>query len=105
MGSASLVRSTKLTNYWRKWKIKGIQHTVVSYGSVIDGLAKINRLNEAYMLFEEAKSKAIDFNVVVYSSVIDGFGKVGRIDEAYLILEELMHKGLTPKFESLTRKA
>ena len=42
---------------------------------------------------------------MVYSSVIDGFGKVGRIDEAYLILEELMHKGLTPKFESLTRKA
>ena len=45
-------------------KTKGLQPTVVTYGSVIDGLAKIDRLDEAYMLFEEANSKGVDLNVV-----------------------------------------
>jgi len=54
-------------------KTNGLQPTVVTYGCVIDGLTKIDRLDEAYMLFE-AKSKGVDLNVVLYSSLIDGSG-------------------------------
>lgn len=70
--------------------MKGFELIVVIYGSVIDGFVKIDRFDEVYMFFEEAKAKGIELNVVIYSSLIDGFGKVGRIDEVYFILEEFM---------------
>nr|DAD37581.1 TPA_asm: hypothetical protein HUJ06_008222 [Nelumbo nucifera] len=76
-------------------KTKDYQPLVVTYGLVIHGLSKIDRLDEACTLFGEAKSR-VGINVVRYSSLVDAFGKVGRIDETYLIMEELIHKGLAP---------
>ena len=37
-------------------RLKGHSPTEVTYGALIDGLAKVDRLAEAYILFEEAKA-------------------------------------------------
>ncbi|KAL5127635.1 Pentatricopeptide repeat-containing protein [Glycine soja] len=88
--------SKETYNLFYEMKEQGLHLDTYAYNIVIDGFCKSGKVNKAYQLLEEMEDKG---------SVIDGFGKVGRIDEAYLILEELMQKGLTPKFESLTRKA
>ncbi|KAL5071303.1 hypothetical protein RYX36_022190 [Vicia faba] len=49
----------------------GLQPTVVTYGSIADELTKIGRLDETYILFEEAKSIG-DFTLICYRCMTMG---------------------------------
>ncbi|KAJ0093466.1 hypothetical protein Patl1_25062 [Pistacia atlantica] len=79
---------------------KGHHPTVDTYGSVLDGLAKIDRLDEAnYMLFEEAKLyiyKGLTPNVYTWNCLLDALVQAEEINEAPVCFQSMNDLKCTP---------
>jgi pentatricopeptide repeat protein len=65
---------------------------VVVYNSLIDGLRKVDRLEEAGSLLQEMQSWGCEPDAITYNTFIDELCRGGRIDDAYKLLEEMIGK-------------
>ncbi|XP_031247371.1 pentatricopeptide repeat-containing protein At5g39710-like [Pistacia vera] len=81
----------------------GCKPTVITYGTLIDGLCKTRNLSVAIKLYEEmAKGNeesgvSCRPNVVTYNIIIDGLCKAGLVEKArQLFLELMMQRGVDP---------
>jgi pentatricopeptide repeat protein len=68
--------------------------STVTYSTVIDGLMKNGKSNEAIALLHEMKELGIPVNTVTYNSIIDGLMKAGKTEEAVKVLLEMKAVGV-----------
>ncbi|KAI3975284.1 hypothetical protein MKX01_033524 [Papaver californicum] len=72
---------------------KGIKPQLITYITMISGLANVGNVSEAYALFEKSKLKGGVPDSACYNAVIEGLSNVGRAMDAYVIFEETRLKG------------
>ncbi|KAK6139686.1 hypothetical protein DH2020_026574 [Rehmannia glutinosa] len=76
--------------------------SVVTYGTVIDGLCKAGNTAMAIELFRVMEKGSCKPNSHIYSTVIDGLCKDGMIDSAVKLFAEMTEKGITPNVVTYT---
>ncbi|KAL0692930.1 hypothetical protein Bca4012_060110 [Brassica carinata] len=67
-----------------------------TYGTLISGLCRFGRVDEAKKLFEEMVEKDCSPTVVTYTSMIHGLCGSKNVEEAMRYLEEMKSKGIEP---------
>ncbi|KAL4334658.1 hypothetical protein GQ457_07G029250 [Hibiscus cannabinus] len=67
-----------------------------TFGTLINGLCRFGKVNDAKVLFEEMKMRDCSPSVVTYSSLIHGLCQLKNINEAMKLLEEMKNNGLEP---------
>jgi len=68
----------------------------MTYGTLIDSLAREGFLLDARQLFERMVLKGIKPNTHIYNSLINGYCKVGNVEEALKLLLDLEDRSLKP---------
>lgn len=77
---------------------------VVTYNTMINVYVKMQRLEDAFALFEQMKSEAIDpTTIVTYTSLVDGCGKSGSFSMAMALYHEVTASPIEPNMHFLTR--
>uniref|UniRef100_A0A7C9EWF6 Uncharacterized protein n=1 Tax=Opuntia streptacantha TaxID=393608 RepID=A0A7C9EWF6_OPUST len=67
-----------------------------TYGTLITGLCKFGRTEEANELFREMETKGCLPTVVTYTSLIHGLCQAERLGEALILFKEMRSKGIKP---------
>ncbi|CAN6481842.1 unnamed protein product [Victoria cruziana] len=73
---------------------------VVTYSTLIDGLLKAGKFDEAKKKFVEMMDNGIVPDSVIYDTFIDGFAKHGRVSAAQQVLNEMESNGADPSVRS-----
>jgi pentatricopeptide repeat protein len=71
----------------------GVRGDVVVYSSLLDGLFKAKKLDEACGFFETLVADGIQCSASTHNTVIDGLFKNGRAEAACRLFYELRRKG------------
>ncbi|GAB2220070.1 hypothetical protein Drorol1_Dr00007713 [Drosera rotundifolia] len=66
---------------------------VFTYGALIDGLCKSQKVSEARDLLDAMLTNGCEPNRVVYDALIDGFCKEGKLDEAQEVFTKMSSRG------------
>ncbi|XP_051151549.1 pentatricopeptide repeat-containing protein At5g11310, mitochondrial isoform X2 [Andrographis paniculata] len=83
--SRKLKRADRLWEQMKKEDI--VRPTVVTYGTLVEGLCRMGRSDEAMKLVDEMKKEGVEPNAIVYNAIIDALGEAGRFKEALGMLE------------------
>lgn len=67
-----------------------------TYGTLINGLCKIGKINEAKELLKEMEMKDCSPSVVTYTCLIHGLCQLNNLDEAMAFLQEMEAKKIIP---------
>ncbi|XP_039008313.1 pentatricopeptide repeat-containing protein At3g61520, mitochondrial-like [Hibiscus syriacus] len=74
----------------------------VVYNTLIDGLCKVERVEEALQLMEQMKStKGLAPDMVTYTCLINGFCKVGEIERGKELFDRMIEEVVLPDVVSL----
>ncbi|XP_037478265.1 pentatricopeptide repeat-containing protein At1g06710, mitochondrial-like [Triticum dicoccoides] len=79
-----------------------ISPNVVTYGALVDGLCKAQKVADAHELLDAMLSSGCDPNQIVYDALIDGFCKVGEIDSAQKVFLRMTKCGYLPSVHTYT---
>lgn len=69
---------------------------VITYGALVDGLCKANRVKEAHELLDTMLAHGCEPNQIVYDAVIDGFCKIGKLQDAQEVFTKMSERGYSP---------
>nr|XP_011462602.1 PREDICTED: pentatricopeptide repeat-containing protein At1g06710, mitochondrial isoform X1 [Fragaria vesca subsp. vesca] len=69
---------------------------VHTYGALVDGLCKANKVKEAGELLDAMFVEGCEPNHIVYDALIDGFCKSGKLDEAQKVFAKMSEHGYSP---------
>ncbi|XP_061993179.1 pentatricopeptide repeat-containing protein At1g06710, mitochondrial [Rosa rugosa] len=69
---------------------------VHTYGALVDGLCKANKVREAGDLLDAMLVEGCEPNHIVYDALIDGFCKSGKLDEAQKVFAKMSEHGYSP---------
>ncbi|GAB2294181.1 hypothetical protein Dimus_028400 [Dionaea muscipula] len=69
---------------------------VFTYGALIDGLCKAQKVREARDLLDAMLRNGCEPNHIVYDALIDGFCKAGKLDEAQEVFAKMSEHGYSP---------
>lgn len=75
---------------------RGCPPDAYTYSTLISGLSKLGRMEEAMKLFKEMDEKGCPPTVVTYSALIHGLCRCGRLDEAVEMFSSMSSKGAVP---------
>ncbi|XP_076934343.1 uncharacterized protein LOC143600583, partial [Bidens hawaiensis] len=64
--------------------------------SIINGLCKLGRWEEASMMLKEMEDERISPNCQTFSILVDAFCKKGMVEEAEAIIDTMVERGLVP---------
>lgn len=67
-----------------------------TYGTLINGLCRLGKMNEAKELFHEMRQKCLTPSVVTYTCLMHGMCRSNNVDEAMKLLEEMKRVGIEP---------
>ncbi|XP_047317617.1 putative pentatricopeptide repeat-containing protein At1g53330 [Impatiens glandulifera] len=81
----------------------GRRADTVSYNTLICGLMKDGRWNEANDVFKDMPRKRCLPDIVTYRTLFSGFCAMMQLEEAALILDEMIFKGYKPYAPSVTK--
>lgn len=82
--------------YFDQIKATGIEPNVFTYGALIDGLCKVNRLEEAHELWKAMLEAGCEPSDIAFNSLIDGLCKAGQLEEAHQVFLKMAEDGHTP---------
>lgn len=82
--------------YFRGKKIESLEPNVVTYGALMDGLCKANKVNEARGLLDVMTFEGCEPNNIVYDALIDGLLKNGKLEEAEEVYSRMCENGYNP---------
>ncbi|KAA8517075.1 hypothetical protein F0562_017368 [Nyssa sinensis] len=81
----------------RFFMIKKFVHPdTTSFGLVIDGLCRANKLDLALALFRDMDGIGCKGSLVLYNNLIDGLCNSNRVEECYELLREMEELGFKP---------
>ncbi|XP_057450200.1 pentatricopeptide repeat-containing protein At1g06710, mitochondrial [Lotus japonicus] len=69
---------------------------VITYGALVDGLCKANKVKEARELLDTMSAHGCEPNQIVYDAVIDGFCKTGKLQDAQEVFAKMTERGYSP---------
>lgn len=69
---------------------------VITYGALVDGLCKANRVKEAGELLDAMSVQGCEPNQIVYDALIDGFCKAGKLQDAQEVFAKMSERGYSP---------
>ncbi|KAK7308002.1 hypothetical protein VNO77_41549 [Canavalia gladiata] len=69
---------------------------VITYGALVDGLCKANRVKEARELLDTMSIHGCEANQIVYDALIDGFCKTGKLEDAQEVFVKMSERGYSP---------
>ncbi|KAK7308874.1 hypothetical protein RJT34_05179 [Clitoria ternatea] len=69
---------------------------VITYGALVDGLCKANRVKEARELLDAMSVHDCEPNQIVYDALIDGFCKIGKLEDAQEVFVKMSERGYSP---------
>jgi len=69
---------------------------IITYGALVDGLCKANRVKEARELLDTMSSNGCEPNQIVYDALIDGFCKTGELESAREVFVKMSERGYIP---------
>ncbi|KAL2349446.1 hypothetical protein Fmac_003446 [Flemingia macrophylla] len=69
---------------------------IITYGALVDGLCKANRVKEARELLDTMPSHGCEPNQIVYDALIDGFCKTGKLEDAQEVFVKMTGRGYSP---------
>ena len=81
---------------FQKMESKRMDHNIVIYNILINGLFNVGKLKNAREIFYSLPTKALRPNVWTYTIMIKGFFKDGLIDEVVELLEKVDGNGCLP---------
>ncbi|KAG7033785.1 Pentatricopeptide repeat-containing protein, partial [Cucurbita argyrosperma subsp. argyrosperma] len=84
---SSLKRAKRLLNWMSE---KGLNPNVLSYGTLINALAKDGKLSDAVAVFDEMSERGMNPDVMCYNILIDGFFRKGDFEKTTEIWERLL---------------
>lgn len=67
-----------------------------TYGALVDGLCKVNKIKEARDLLDAMLMGGCEPNHIVYDALIDGFSKAGKLDDAQDVFAKMSARGYSP---------
>ncbi|KHN34133.1 Pentatricopeptide repeat-containing protein, mitochondrial [Glycine soja] len=69
---------------------------IITYGALVDGLCKANRVKEARELLDTMSIQGCEPNQIVYDALIDGFCKTGKLENAQEVFVKMSERGYSP---------
>ncbi|CAM8905827.1 unnamed protein product [Rhodiola kirilowii] len=67
-----------------------------TYGTLINGMCRFGKLDEAKELFKEMSVNGCSPSVVTYTCILHGMCISGKLDEALELFDEMVGKGIVP---------
>uniref|UniRef100_A0A0E0IXT3 Pentacotripeptide-repeat region of PRORP domain-containing protein n=1 Tax=Oryza nivara TaxID=4536 RepID=A0A0E0IXT3_ORYNI len=74
----------------------GCPQSTITYDTIIDGLCKTMRIEEAKEVFDQMDLQGISRNAITFNTPIDGLCKAKRIDDAFELINQMISEGLQP---------
>ncbi|PKA57208.1 Pentatricopeptide repeat-containing protein [Apostasia shenzhenica] len=90
----------KAERLWEEMRSAGVHPTVVSYGTVIEGLCSMSRPDQAMALFEEMRAASIDPNLLTCNPIVDSLSEAGRFRDAMGFVERFPLFGVSPNIST-----
>ncbi|KAM0065308.1 putative tetratricopeptide-like helical domain superfamily [Helianthus debilis subsp. tardiflorus] len=81
---------------FREMPKHGCTPDMYTYGTLINGLCRIKKVNEAKELLKEMEVNGCSPSVVTYTSLIHGLSESNNLDEAMAFLEQMEAKRVDP---------
>ncbi|GFP95593.1 putative pentatricopeptide repeat-containing protein at1g12700 mitochondrial [Phtheirospermum japonicum] len=75
---------------------KGLEHTTVIYNTMMHGLLRVGRFDDARNLFRDMENRKIDPSLRTFNILLDGLCRARRIDEAFSFVRVMEEKGVSP---------
>ncbi|PON67224.1 Tetratricopeptide-like helical domain containing protein [Parasponia andersonii] len=75
---------------------RGFTPDSYTYGTLINGLCRLGKVDDAKELFKEMETKGCLPTVVTYTNLINGLCRANNLDEAMGLFEEMTSKGIRP---------
>lgn len=88
--------------YFENKGVDTISPNVITYGALVDGLCKAQKVADAHELLDSMLSAGCEPNQIVYDALIDGFCKVGKIDNAQEVFLRMTKCGYLPSVHTYT---
>ena len=83
-------------------RLREIQPDVVTFTTMINGMAKTGNASMALWLFSYMEENGCEPNSVTYATVIDSLCKRGLVDEALKLHSKMVQKGILPDIYTYT---
>jgi pentatricopeptide repeat protein len=80
---------------------RGFSPDIVTYNSLINGLCKRGRIQEALNLFEKLQAEGIQPDSITYNTLICWLCREGAFDDACFLLYRGVENGFVPNMEYL----
>ncbi|CAI8589442.1 unnamed protein product [Vicia faba] len=90
------VESSDMDKYFKLGHNNSEGPNVITYGALVDGLCKANKVKEARELLDTMSAHACEPNHIVYDAVIDGFCKIGKLQDAQEVFAKMSERGYSP---------
>jgi pentatricopeptide repeat protein len=74
----------------------GLQPDFIAFSAYINGLCKLDYVNEAYQAFVEMTARGIVPNNFTYNSIISALCRAGNMTEALKLQQSMRQSGLVP---------
>ncbi|KAI3683555.1 hypothetical protein L1987_84063 [Smallanthus sonchifolius] len=81
---------------FREMPNHGCTPDTYTYGTLINGLCRLKKVNEAKELMKEMEIQGCKPSVVTYTSLIHGLSESNNLNEAMELLQEMEGKNITP---------
>ena len=72
----------------------GLQTDFIAFSAYINGLSRLDYVNEAYQAFAEMTSRGIVPNNITYNSIISTLCKAGNMTEAFKLEQNMRQSGI-----------
>ena len=87
------VRALKCWDYMEKI---GLQPDFIAFSAFVNGLCRLDYVNEAYQAFAEMTIRGLEPNNITYNSIISAFCRAGNMAEALKLQQNMRQSGLVP---------
>jgi leucine-rich PPR motif-containing protein len=80
---------------FNKMRQQGLMPNIVSYGTIIDGLCKIGRMDDAMSQFSMIDN-GLSPDMITFTTLIHGFSMYDKWEKAEELFYEMMDRGIPP---------
>ena len=91
-----IVSTSQAERIWKEMSKRGIEHDVVSYGSIISCYSKSYKLYKVLRMFDEMKERKITPDRNVYNAVIYALGRGRLLKEAVNLIGNMEDNNIIP---------
>uniref|UniRef100_A0A0E0MC40 Pentacotripeptide-repeat region of PRORP domain-containing protein n=1 Tax=Oryza punctata TaxID=4537 RepID=A0A0E0MC40_ORYPU len=86
----------KALDLLKEMESAGCPRSTVTYNTIIDGLCKKMRIEEAEEVFDQMDLQGISRHAITFNTLIDGLCKDKRIDDAFELINQMISEGSQP---------